>query len=192
MHPVTIILIAVGLGADAMSVCTAVGVKWHGPRQKFRLAWHMGLFQFLMPLIGSALGRQLAGLLRDVGVYVAGVLVAGIGLKMLIEAWKGRPGAAGEAVEHAVEGTHRKDPTRGWSLMALSVATSLDALVAGVSLGLRGQAILIPSIVIGLVAALMSLLGVILGQTVGRAFGRWAEVVGAIVLIGLGVSFPWI
>jgi len=192
MHPLTIIVIAVCLGADAMSVCTAVGVKWHGPRQKFRLVWHMGLFQFLMPLIGNALGRQLAGPLREVGAYVSGVLVVGIGLKMLIEAWKGRPGAAAKAAEHAVEGTRRKDPTRGWSLMALSVATSLDALVAGVSLGLKGQAILMPSIVIGLVAALMSLLGVILGKTVGRAFGRWAEVVGAIVLIALGVSFPWI
>ncbi len=194
--PIThVIAIAVGLGLDAMSVCMAVGVRWHGPKQKFRLAWHMGLFQFMMPLIGWAVGKQLAELLASAGAYVAAVLVFGIGGKMLFEAIKARPGAIEEKVEVAFEHAahvHPKDPTRGWSLLFLSIATSIDALVVGFSLGIRSQAIWHASLVIGLTAALMALVGVIIGQKAGKAFGRPAEIVGALVLMALGVSFLWL
>jgi len=179
-----VLAMAVGLGMDAMSVSAAVGVRWHGPRQKFRLAWHMGLFQFLMPVLGWLVGSRLAGLLEAVGTYIAAALVFGVGAKMLYEALKSR-----RAAEHEKEG-RRSDPTRGWSLVALSVATSLDALVVGLSLGLRGAAdIWWASGVIGVVAAAMALIGVTVGQRVGERFGRRAEIAGAVVLIALSVSF---
>jgi putative Mn2+ efflux pump MntP len=185
--------IAVGLGMDAMSVCAAVGVRWHGRRQKFRLAWHMGLFQFLMPILGWLTGSRLAGVLEAVGTYVAAALVFAVGAKMLYEALRAHPGAAAEGAQHAVEPAGRAggaDPTRGWSLMVLSVATSLDALVVGFSLGLRGTAsIWWTSVAIGLTAGAMALAGVVVGQRVGRAIGRPAEIVGAVVLMLLAVSF---
>jgi len=187
--------LAVGLGADAMSVCVAVGVRWHGPRQKFRLAWHMGLFQFLMPILGWLAGQKLASLLADYGRFVAAVLVIGVGAKMLYEALTGRPGTVAEHADRAVEKHLRirpKDPTRGLSLVLLAVATSVDALVVGFSLGLRGDRIWQVSIVIGLVAALMALIGVELGRRLGAALGKRAEAVGAVVLIGLGVAFLWL
>jgi putative Mn2+ efflux pump MntP len=193
----TILLVALGLGTDAMSVCMAVGVKWHGPRQMFRLSWHMGLFQFLMPLAGFFAGRELAGLLSAVGKPLAGLLVIAVGAKMLYEAMKSHPGAVAARTGRAIQKTAVKgerhtpaDPTRGWSLVLLSVATSVDALVVGFSLGLGGQgAIVWPSLVIGLVAAAMSLTGVAIGRRAGLAFGRRAEIVGAVLLIGLGLSF---
>ena len=190
-----VMAIAVGLGMDAMSVCMAVGVKWHGPRQRFRLAWHMGLFQFLMPLAGWAVGSGVAGMLAGVGRYVAAVLVFAVGVKMLYEALKSHPGAAAEGAEHFVEEhahLHPKDPTRGWSLVLLSVATSIDALVVGFSLGLKGQGIWLASAIIGLVAAGMALAGVAIGKRIGKALGRPAELAGAVVLMVLGVSFLWI
>ena len=190
-----IIAVAIGLGLDAMSVCMAIGVQWHGPRQKFRLAWHMGLFQFLMPVIGWAGGRQLADLLAGIGPYVAGALVFGVGAKMLYEALKSHPGAVAEGIEHKVDAPARRgggDPTRGWSLVALSLATSLDALVVGFSMGLRGHGIWLPSLVIGLVAGAMALAGVALGRRLGKALGRWAEIIGSVVLMALGVSFVWL
>jgi len=191
-----IIAVAVGLGLDAMSVCMAVGVKWHGPRQKFRLAWHMGLFQFLMPVIGWAGGRQLAGLLKAYGRYIAAGLVFAVGVKMLYEALKGHAGAAAKGGEEKPETTAGvpagADPTRGWSLMVLSLATSMDALVVGFSLGLEGQVIWVPSVVIGLTAGGMALSGVVLGRRIGQALGRWAEIVGACVLIALAASFLWL
>ncbi|MHC4295074.1 MAG: manganese efflux pump MntP [Planctomycetota bacterium] len=195
MHPIGIIGVAVGLGLDAMSVCMSVGVRWGGARQKFRLAWHMGLFQFLMPIAGWVAGDRLAYLLRSVGSYVAAVLVFGIGAKMLYEAVRSRPGFIEERVEGAAGqllSVKRRDPTRGWSLVLLSVATSIDALVVGFSLGLKGEQIFQASVVIGLVAALMALTGTIIGQRLGKAFGKPAEIFGAVILMLLGVSFLWL
>lgn len=188
---------AVGLGLDAMSVCAGVGVKWHGGRQKFRLSFHMGLFQFLMPILGWLAGRELATFISGVGAYIGAGLVIAIGGKMLYESLKSHPGAAAEGAEHAVEHTLHltpKDPTRGWSLIVLSVATSIDALVAGIAIGLGGRTgdnrgIWGVSLVIGLVTAAMALFGVAIGRRLGQAFGRRAEMLGAIVLILLGVSF---
>ncbi len=191
------IAIAVGLGMDAMSVSAAIGVKWHGPRQKFRLAWHMGMFQFLMPILGWLGGKRLAGLVEHFGSYVAAALVFAIGAKMLYEALRSRPGALEEQAEHLIEERLHvtpRDPTRGWSLLALSVGTSLDALVVGFSLGLRGEenSIWWVSLIIGVVAAMMALLGVILGRRVGAALGKPAEVIGAVVLMALAISFLWL
>jgi putative Mn2+ efflux pump MntP len=186
MSLLEVLAIAVALGLDAMSVSAAIGVRWHGPRQRFRLAWHMGLFQFLMPVLGWLGGAQLASLLEKVGSYIAAALVFAVACKMLHEAVRSHPGAAEEAVAAAA----RPDPTRGWSLMALSVATSLDALVVGFSLGLKGaETIIWPSLAIGVVAAAMSLAGVMIGKGLGARFGKPAEIAGAVVLMLLAVSF---
>ena len=187
-----VMAVAVGLGMDAMSVCMAIGVRWHGARQKFRLAWHMGLFQFLMPVLGWIGGQRLAVLLEAVGTYLAAGLVFAVGAKMLYEALRSHPGAVMEKVELAAQSKAARedaDPTRGWSLVALSLATSMDALVVGFSLGLKDRGIWLTSIIIGVVAGLMSLTGVVLGRRIGRALGRPAEIVGACVLMVLGVSF---
>jgi putative Mn2+ efflux pump MntP len=191
LGPVNLLAVAVGLGMDAMSVAMGVGVRWHGPRQRFRLSFHMGLFQFLMPLLGWLAGRELAGLLADWGKWIAGALVLAIGIKMLYEALRSHPGATAEAVEHEAEEVLHvpADPTRGWSLLVLSVATSIDALVVGLSLGLKQVSIWGASVVIGIVAALMALTGIAIGKRLGQQFGRPAEIFGALVLIALAVSF---
>lgn len=211
--------IAAALGMDVMSVCMAIGVRWHGRRQKFRLAWHMGLFQFVMPLLGYLAGHETASAFAAAGKYVAAAIVAGIGAKMLYEVIKSHPGAMAERTEDAIEraeesverALHRKqsqatghkpqeksrkdssivkDPTLGWSLVALSVATSVDALLVGFSLGLRGSVdIWATSAAIGVMAAAMSLCGVVIGRRAGVALGRPAEILGAVALIVLGVTF---
>ena len=183
-----LLAVAVGLGADALSVSAAIGVRWHGPRQKFRLAWHMGLFQFLMPIIGYFAGSEAAGLLREVASWVGAVLVFAIGLKMLVEALRSHPGAAAETAAAKVSHPQdsRGDPTRGWSLLVLMVATSVDALVVGFSLGMTGAGqIWVPAIVIGLVAGAMALAGSVLGQRIGAAVGKPAEIAGAAVLMAI-------
>jgi len=179
--------LAAGLGLDAMSVCLGIGVRWNGWRQRFRMAWHMGLFQFLMPVAGWLIGKPLAAHIAGWGTYVAAGLVFAVGAKMLYEALKrgmGRQRGAGAA-------SAPRDPTRGWSLVALSVATSVDALVVGFSLELRSPGVSIwwPSMVIGVVAAAMALAGIVVGKTMGEKLGPWAEVLGAIVLMAIGVRF---
>lgn len=195
MWLVKVVAIAVGLGMDAMSVCMAIGVRWHGRGQRFRLAWHMGMMQFLMPLVGWAAGSRLTAALAGVERYIAAVLVLGVGVKMFYEAVRSHPGAAAEEAEHFVEEhAHLKsqDPTRGWSLILLSVATSLDALVVGFSLGLKGESIWLASVVIGVTAGVMALVGVALGKRLGTALGKRAELAGAGVLIVLGLAMPWL
>ena len=132
-----------GLGMDAMSVSAAVGVRWNGPHQRFRLAWHMGLAQFLMPCAGYAAGKPLASIVSVYGKYAAAALVFSLGAKMLYEATRSHPGVMAERVGDAEDrmiARVSKDPTRGWSLMALTAATSIDALVVGFSLGLKSGA----------------------------------------------------
>ena len=192
MTTLDIILLSIGLGADVLSVCAAIGVRWHGPRQIVRLATHMGLFQFGMPLIGYLVGQQLAGTLASFGRYLAAALVAAIGVKMFIEAWKNHAGEFDEAIDTAVEHAlhmHPEDPTHGRSIIILSIATSLDALVAGFSLGIHDANIWSASVVIGIAAALMAIIGVLLGRFIGKALGRPAEFIGAGVLVALAIKF---
>ena len=183
---------------DAMSVSAAIGVKWNGPRQKFRLGWHFGLFQFLMPCAGFAVGKPVASVLSTYGKYAAAALVFGLGVKMLWEVWRSHPGSVAQKVDDAEERLLHKmgrDPTRGLSLLAISVATSLDALVVGFSLGIRSDMgytwshLLYDATIIGLIAALMSLLGIGLGQRAGQILGRPAEIAAALVLMALAASF---
>ena len=185
--------VAIGLGADAMSVSAAVAVRWHGRRQVLRMAAAMGLFQFAMPIAGYLGGRQLAGVLSKAGHVLAAGLVILVGVKMAYEALKAGPGGPEErAAEWEARRTHSGDPTRGLSLLVLSVATSLDALAVGVSLGIRHGEIVLTSGVIGLVAATMVVVGMALGRHLGRLFGQAAELIGALVLIGLGVALFWV
>jgi manganese efflux pump family protein len=170
--------IALGLAMDAFAVSIAVGMtlKRVTPRHVFRLGFHFGLFQFLMPVLGWLIGRQLAGWIHNYDHWVAFALLSGVGTKMFWEAWHEKPHDA------------RGDPTRGLTLVALSVATSLDALAVGLSMAFVDVSIWAPSVVIGLVAATMTSVGMTFSGRLGSRWGYWAELAGGIVLILIGVS----
>lgn len=172
--------IAVGLAMDAFAVSIAAGlaVSRVTPRHVFRVSFHFGLFQFLMPILGWLAGDQLAAHLSDYDHWAAFVLLAFVGGKML---WEAR-GNREETNDSA-----SKDPTRGASLVMLSVVTSIDALAVGVSMALLGVSVWLPSVVIGLVTACLSAVGISFGGRIGPRWGRWAEVAGGIVLILIGV-----
>jgi len=169
--------IAVGLAMDALAVSIVAGltVAKVTPRHTFRIAFHFGLFQFLMPIVGWAAGRQLAGVLGHVDHWVAFGLLALIGGKMIREAARG------------VDIDQRSDPTRGWMLVTLSIATSIDALAVGLSMALMEIPILLPSLVIGVVAAAFSASGITFGARLGSRWSFWSEITGGIILILIGV-----
>ena len=170
--------IALGLGMDAFSVAVASGVSLGKVthRQAFRLSFHFGLFQFAMPVLGWFAGVLVAEQIRGIDHWVAFGLLSVIGARMLWEAFD-----SGEDVVS-------KDPTRGASLVMLSVATSIDALAVGLTLAVIGVPVLVPSVVIGLVAANMTLIGLHLGKHAGRALGNGMEIAGGLVLIGIGLK----
>jgi putative Mn2+ efflux pump MntP len=171
----SILAVAVALGADAFSVSVGVAGPFRG--QNFRIAWHFGLFQAFMPLIGWFLGT---GMNRWVGRWdhwVAFFLLAGVGAHMLWEAI-----GAGEKKADT-------DRSRRWSLVILSLAVSIDALAVGVVFGVREVSPWWPCLLIGVTTGIMSLVGLYLGRRAKARFGRPAEVLGGIVLIGLAVKF---
>ena len=172
----TLVLIAIALGIDAFAVSLSAGAYLvrANARQTFRLSFHFGLFQLFMPILGWLAGAELAGAAHAIDHWVAFGLLALIGGKMIKE-----------SLEETK--SFKKDVTRGWSLVALSVATSIDALAVGFSLSLIGARIVFPAVLIGIVASLMSLLGVRLGERVSGLFGRRVEFVGGAVLILIGV-----
>lgn len=167
--------LAVALAMDALAVSIAAGLRVGEvtPRHVFRVAFHFGLFQFLMPVIGWSVGLGVAGWLEAFDHWIAFGLLAGVGGKMLLE--------AGSDSEH--EGT---DPTRGWSLVVLSVATSLDALAVGFTVALFQVSVWFPSVIIGLVAGGLSWFGICCGSRLGTRWTRWADVAGGLILILIG------
>ena len=177
MKPVEILLLALALSADAFSVALAVGLRCAAPRQRFRLSWHFGLFQALMPFVGAAGGAAIRDVAPGIDRYAAFVVLAGLGAKMVYEGAR-----RGDAL--AVAG----DPTRGLALMGLSIATSLDALGVGIGLALLRAQLVASCLVIGITAGLATLAGMLLGARLGALTGRFAGIAGGILLIGLGVK----
>lgn len=170
-------LVAVGLGMDAFAVAIAVGavIKELRFRHIFRLSLHFGLFQFLMPIVGWLAGMTMTKIFAVYDHWIAFVILACVGGKMIWESFK----------ENTVT---LKDPTRGLSLIILSVATSIDALAVGLSFAFLKMPIIYPSAVIGIVAFIMTMGGMVLGPKIGRIFGKRVELFGGIVLIGIGVK----
>ena len=170
--------IAFGLAMDAFSVAVASGISLGkvSPRQAFRLSFHFGLFQFAMPVVGWFLGSLVAPQIESIGPWITFALLVGVGLKMI---WEALQSSSNDV---------RKDPTKGATLMMLSVATSLDALAVGVGMALMGVPVLYPAIVIGAVAANLTLLGLHVGKRAGHLLGNRMEVVGGLVLVIMGVG----
>jgi putative Mn2+ efflux pump MntP len=176
MDFLAILLIAVALAMDAFAVSVAAGVtlKNLSFRPTFRLSFHFGLFQFLMPIVGWLAGRSVADYIAAYDHWIAFGLLAAIGGRMIRSAWQG-----GEKV-------YTTDPTRGITLAVLSVAVSIDALAVGLSLALLHIAILYPSVIFGVVTAALSVVGALLGCRLGRIGGRQVEFLGGVILIAIG------
>lgn len=176
MDLLLILGVALALAVDAFAVSVAVGLGLHKvtARHAFRISFHFGLFQFLMPILGWFAGTQLLLLIQGLDHWVVFGLLALLGLKIIWEAFSGKL--------DRLSG----DPTRGWSLVGLSVATSLDALAIGITLALLQNSVWLAALIIGLVAGLLSLVGIHSGHRLGRHFSPWAEVAAGVVLLLVG------
>ena len=181
MELVTVVLIAIGLAMDAFSVCIVSGVKIRtlSARHYFRLSFHFGLFQFLMPLIGYYGGVMIENSVQSYDHWIAFALLLIIGLKMLWE-------SLGQ--EEETETLKRGDPSRGMTLVILSLATSIDAAAVGFSFAALQVPIVFPAIIIGLVCILFSAIGLFIGDKIGMIIGQWAERIGGLLLILIGVK----
>jgi putative Mn2+ efflux pump MntP len=178
MSLITIFILAVGLGVDAFSVAIGIGTaddkKSWSP--VFRLAAAFGLFQFLMPIIGWLAGLTVVELIESFDHWIAFLLLAYVGGKMIREGFKKEK-----------EET-KTDQTRGWPLLMLSIATSIDALAVGFSFSILKNPILLPAVIIGIICFLMTVTGMIFGKVLAKLFGKKVEIFGGLVLIAIGTK----
>jgi putative Mn2+ efflux pump MntP len=177
MQFIEIIIVALALSLDSFAVSFAASTSHliEDKRGAFRLAFHFGLFQFLMPVLGWALGSTIEPILAAYDHWIAFMLLAVVGIRMIRS-----------ANNPDLEGEHN-DPSRGVTLVVLAIATSIDAMAVGLSMAMLRIAIWYPSIVIGLVTAGMSVLAIVGGTRVGGWMGKRAQIAGGIVLILIGV-----
>ncbi len=174
---INLITLAFALGFDAFAVAVAIGIhagqidRW----TVFRLSFHFGFAQFGMPIVGWLAGEPIADLMGVYGKITAGVVLAVIGARLIWEQF------------NPDERRWKGDPSRGMSLLVLMFATSIDALAAGFSLALIGVDILYPSMVIGITAAAMTIIGLAFGRGLGLRYSRIAGIIGGLLLIGLAV-----
>lgn len=181
MTLIDILAIAVALAMDAFAVAIAAGCTLGRIdfRQNFRLAWHFGFFQAAMPIIGWTAGLTVRDFIAPYDHWVAFALLLFVAQGMIREGFKKN-----------TDETECKDPTRGSTMVMLSVATSLDALAVGVSLSMINVSIWVPAVVIGVVAAVFTTVGMHLGKTVSQAgrLKQYADYLGALVLIVIGIN----
>jgi len=178
MNFISVLLIAIGLAMDAFAVSVSAGVKV--PKEsKIRTALVMalvfGFFQALMPVIGWIFGTGFAVYIDAWDHWIAFILLFLIGMKMIYEGFS-------ESDEE------NRDFTSGAVLLILGIATSIDALAVGFTFAFLDEPILIPVLVIGLVTFIFSFAGVISGEKFRDILGKKAEIIGGLVLIGIGVK----
>lgn len=175
----TIIIIGIGLAMDAFSVSVTDGIILKKPSLwgASKIALFFGGFQFMMPVLGYLLGSAFARYITAFDHWIAFVLLGFIGAKMI---W--------EAIHDDDECNEIKNPLDTYTLFILAIATSIDALAVGVTFATMAVSVIFASTIIGIITFFICLLGVCLGSWCGNRLGNKAEIVGGLVLIGIGIK----
>jgi putative Mn2+ efflux pump MntP len=176
MDTLTIMLIAVGLAMDAFAVSISKGLVLTHNRRRYAilLASFFGGFQALMPLIGWFVGQSFQEFIMSIDHWIAFGFLSLIGAKMISDSTK-KEAQNGE--------TDLRLPT----LLALAVATSIDALIVGLSFAFLQTSIVEPILLIGAITFSLSLVGFYFGCGLGRVFGNRIKIVGGLILIAIGI-----
>ncbi len=174
-----IVLIGVGLSADACAVALSSGlaIKHLHPSKAFKIALFFGGFQGIMPIIGWSLGIGFQDLIRSVDHWVAFGLLSVIGGKMIYE-----------AISEQDEDEKAFNPTDNKTLLTLAIATSIDALAVGLSFALLDTDILPSSALIAITTFVLSFIFVFIGHRLGDFFKAQVDILGGLVLIGIGIK----
>jgi len=173
-----LIILAIGLSVDSFAASVSCGLILSEItfKKALKIAFFLAFFQALMPIIGWKIGRELEPLIRNFDHWVAFVLLALIGLKMVYESFK------------TEKPDEKMNPLDLKVLVWLSIATSIDALIAGIGFSVTDLNLFLTALVIGFTTGLFSMLGILFGKKTGIRFGKNMEILGGIILIGIGVK----
>lgn len=175
---IELIILSFALAADSFSVGMAYGVRHNTKRQVFRLSLHFGVFQSLMTFAGILAGTLLLKIISAWDHWLVLFFLCGIGVHMIIQSFKS------PEVRNNI-----KDLTRGWSMIASSLAVSVDALGAGIGLRAADANLPLALFMIGAVSFTMTFAGMNISRKISQILARRAELVAGIILIALGVQF---
>lgn len=180
MKIIDLLLIALALSMDAFAVAVIKGVQMKklNYKQGLVIAAFFGVFQGGMPLIGWALGSQFKSYIESFDHWVAFILLTLIGGKMIYEVIKDK-------------GEEQKEESNNFSignLILLSIATSVDALVVGITFAFLDINIIQSAFVIGILTFIVAFIGVIIGNKFGAKYKKRAELIGGIILVLMGVQ----
>ena len=179
MDFITLLLIAIGLSFDTFAVSVTTGLTICDIRfwQAIRVAVILAVFQAAMPLIGWILGKQVAGFIMQYDHWIAFGLLFILGAKMIYESFQNK------------DAERKFNPLKLTVLIGLAIATSIDALVVGVSFAFFNDLNIYWTIlIIGVVTFLVAMIGMLFGKKVGNKFGTKMEIIGALILISIGIK----
>lgn len=176
------ILLAFGMSMDAFAASIGKGATLHKPKfsEALRTGLIFGSIETLTPLIGWGLGMLASQFVLEWNHWIAFVLLVFLGGRMIVEGFR--------SVDDDEEIPHRHG---FWLLVTTAIATSLDAMAVGVGLAFLQANILLTALAIGCATFLMSTLGIMVGRYIGPLLGKRAEILGGIVLIGIGSQILW-
>jgi len=177
MSFIVIILIAIGLSMDsfAVSVSNGIMIKNIQLKETILIATSLAVFQALMPLFGWYLGNNIEQYIKEIDHWIAFSLLSFIGIKMIYES--------------RIEETEgKKDKFSLKTILIQSIATSIDAFAVGISFAVLVSNIVLPIIIIGITTFVFSFVGLKIGKILGNKLGKNVELIGGIILIGIGVK----
>ena len=197
MNIITIVFTAFALAMDefAVSVTKGITLKNLTKGMDIKIALFFGVFQAAMPLIGWMLGISFQGYIKAIDHWIALILLSILGGKMIYEFYENRKEAAAKKEEPEIEVStslegeeNNKNELSNKELTTLAIATSIDALAVGISFAFLNVNIVSSSLIIGLITFIVCFIGVIAGKKSGRILKDYAELIGGIVLIIIGIN----
>lgn len=177
------ILLAFGMSMDAFAASIGKGATLHKPKfsEAVRTGLIFGAIETLTPLVGWGLGMLASQFILEWNHWIAFILLVFLGGRMIVEGFRGDS-------DEACEAPHRHG---FWLLVTTAFATSLDAMAVGVGLAFLQVSIVTTALAIGCATFIMSTLGMMVGRFIGPLLGKRAEILGGIVLIGIGSEILW-
>jgi len=181
-----ILLVAIALGTDAFSLALCLALDKRSRGQLFLLPFFVAIFHIFMPLIGLWLGDFLGKSMGKTAAFIGALVLIFIGLQMLKDAWEKR--SSGISCPNVKPLKQNSFPVGLWALMLISLSVSLDALTAGLGLGVMHVNLMLTVVTVGIVAGLMTFLGLAFGNKLGTWLGVKANFFGGTILIIIGIA----
>jgi putative Mn2+ efflux pump MntP len=173
---ITILIMAVALGLDALSLGIGIGMRGIRKWDIFKLSFVVAVFHMIMPLIGMFMGTYVSTLLGHVATMAGGILLVLLGFHMVFSSLNG-------------EKVQSIDHQTFLGIMLFAMGVSIDSFSVGVSLGMFASDMALTVLMFGTVGGFMSITGLMLGRKMGSWIGKYGEAIGGVILLAFGVHF---